>query len=333
MRAVSSPSLCENPLDIVKCPQKKARRDETVQTHPPQSSNSTTTTSVLQKFRKTFSNLKGKSSSSSISSNNGPVALAPTNGVVGGGNSNHVSSNNSSVASINSGSIHPMVNTTSFDNADIIKYRFGPLIWRTSKERRKTKHHRRDKCNSGDSGIQVELENDENVISNDVIDGLNASPSFNVRVRRANSAKVASNSMASTAKARVLKRNEGSDKLYLTPIRSLSQPYGLNQIAPCKCIYHLSLPFLLLSFGSLSFEYFWHAPLPIKTFTHFLSPSPPLSRCVCAQNEIFSHAHVVHQACLIVAKKEKKKQVQRYFRFKFIRFYLLKPLMHCMCAK
>lgn len=240
MRAVSSPSLCENPLDTVKCPQKKPRRDETVQTietHPPQSSNSTTTTSVLQKFRKTFSNLKGKSSSSSISSNTGTIALASMNGIIGG-NSNHVSSNNSSVASINSGNIHAMVNTTNgtFDNADIIKYRFGPLIWRTSKERRKTKHHRRDKCNSGDSGIQVELENDENVISNDVIDGLNASPSFNVRVRRANSAKVASNSMASTAKARVLKRNEGSDKLYLTPIRSLSQPYGLNQIAPCKCI-------------------------------------------------------------------------------------------------
>lgn len=41
--------------------------------------------------------------------------------------------------------------------------RFGPLVWRSSKERRKTKTHRRDKCNSGDSGIQVELENDENI--------------------------------------------------------------------------------------------------------------------------------------------------------------------------
>ncbi|XP_031618634.1 uncharacterized protein LOC116337843 [Contarinia nasturtii] len=226
MRAVSSPSLCENPLDTVKC-SKKPRRDEvvqTVETHPP-ISNPTSTTSVLQKFRKTFSNLKGKSSS--IGSNNGP--LGPVNG------SNHVS-NNSSIGSINSNNTHSMISTTnpSFDNADIIKYRFGPLIWRTSKERRKTKHHRRDKCNSGDSGIQVELENDENV-SNDVTDCLDASPSFNVRVRRANSAKIASNSMASAAKARVLKRNDcGSDKLYLTTIpgRSLSQPFGLNQIAP-----------------------------------------------------------------------------------------------------
>lgn len=41
------------------------------------------------------------------------------------------------------------------------KYRFGPLIWRSSKERRKTKYNRRDKCNSGDSGIQIELDNDE----------------------------------------------------------------------------------------------------------------------------------------------------------------------------
>lgn len=230
MRAVSSPSLCESPLDMVKC-SKKPRRDETVpivETHQPacNTQTATTTTSVLQKFRKTFSNLKGKTS---ISSTNG-TSISSVNG------STHVSSN-STASSINS--THSMGNATnpSFDSADIIKYRFGPLIWRTSKERRKTKHHRRDKCNSGDSGIQVELENDEN-ISNDMTDGLDAStmPAFNVRVRRANSAKVTSNSMASTAKTRVLKRNEGSDKPYLTPIpgRSLSQPYGLNQIAPCK---------------------------------------------------------------------------------------------------
>jgi Rho guanine nucleotide exchange factor 4/29 len=45
--------------------------------------------------------------------------------------------------------------------ADNNKHRFGNLVWRTSKERRKTKSHRRDKCNSGDSGIQVELDNEE----------------------------------------------------------------------------------------------------------------------------------------------------------------------------
>lgn len=224
MRAVSSPSLCENPLDTIKYP-KKPRRDETVQTvEIQQPASNTTATSVLQKFRKTFSNLKGKSS---INSSNVTAAIA-VNG------SNHISSNNS-VTSINNANSMVNAKNPSFDNVDIIKYRFGPLIWRTSKERRKTKHHRRDKCNSGDSGIQVELDNDENV-SNDVTDSLDASPSFNVRVRRANSAKVPSNLIASSAKARVMKRNEGSDKLYLTPIpgRSLSQPYGLNHIAPCK---------------------------------------------------------------------------------------------------
>lgn len=51
-------------------------------------------------------------------------------------------------------------------NIETFFHRFGPLVWRTSKERRKTKTHRRDKCNSGDSGIQVELENDENLSEN-----------------------------------------------------------------------------------------------------------------------------------------------------------------------
>lgn len=241
MRAVSSPSLCESPLDPIKF-SKKPRRDEAVataiDTHQSTSkninNNNHTSTSVLQKFRKTFSNLKGKSSMSSINA----TSIGTVNG------SNHVTTNSSAAAvaaaaSINSAT-HSMVNATNpaFDNADIIKYRFGPLIWRTSKERRKTKHHRRDKCNSGDSGIQVELENDEN-LPNDMIDSLDASPSsFNVRVRRANSAKVAaSNSMALMARARILKRNDSNtDKPYLTSIpgRSLSQPYGLNQIAPCK---------------------------------------------------------------------------------------------------
>lgn len=308
MRAVSSPSLCENPLDTVKC-SKKPRRDETVQTvetHPPTSNN--TTTSVLQKFRKTFSNLKGKSS---ISSNNG-TALVPVNG-----GSNHVS-NNSSVASINSSNTNSMVNTTtnpSFDSADIIKYRFGPLIWRTSKERRKTKHHRRDKCNSGDSGIQVELENDENVASNDMTDGMDALPSFNIRVRRANSAKVASNSMAATAKARVLKRNEGSDKLYLTPIPgrslSMSQPYGLNQIAPCKysCfLFYLCLPFVT------SFFFFSYCQQIFFRMHRFLSNF--YSLCFFAEvkkKRIHMHMWCI-KAYLIVLKETKiKEKTNAYF--------------------
>ncbi|XP_025073161.1 uncharacterized protein LOC112552338 [Pogonomyrmex barbatus] len=37
-------------------------------------------------------------------------------------------------------------------------FRFGPLVWRSSKERKKgNKAARNAKCNSGDSGIQIEM--------------------------------------------------------------------------------------------------------------------------------------------------------------------------------
>lgn len=37
-------------------------------------------------------------------------------------------------------------------------FRFGPLVWRSSKERKKgNKAARNAKCNSGDSGIQIEV--------------------------------------------------------------------------------------------------------------------------------------------------------------------------------
>lgn len=115
------------------------------------------------------------------------------------------------------------------DTADTTKYRFGPLMWRTSKERRKAKHHRRDKCNSGDSGIQIELENDENM-SHDMTDSANTSPAFNSRVRRANSARIPS-TLAQSVRARVLKKTERNER-NASPLRtrSLSQPYGLNTI-------------------------------------------------------------------------------------------------------
>lgn len=208
MRAVSSPSLSDGPLDLIKC-SKKPRHDENVPINDTNIATSTTTASVLQKFRKTFSNLKGRTSTSS--SNGTPI------------NQNHIQHNN-----INNNNLSA---SNSQCNPDITEYRFGPLIWRTSKERRKAKHHRRDKCNSGDSGIQVE--NDEN-ISNDVTDSLDASPTINVRVKRANSAKVTSNTSALLMKPRVLKRNDDTEKLAPIPGRSLSQPYGLNQIASCK---------------------------------------------------------------------------------------------------
>lgn len=58
----------------------------------------------------------------------------------------------------------PAENAAAAVDSSSAKYRFGPLIWRSSKERRKTKFNRRDKCNSGDSGIQIELEQDEQYV-------------------------------------------------------------------------------------------------------------------------------------------------------------------------
>lgn len=226
MRAVSSPSLTDNLMEASKG-EKKSRNDEN---RPPANNNSHNhnnnnnyhqppSASVLQKFKKTFSNLKGKSSSTTTTTAAAAAAATVDR------HTNQATTH--STAPVNNGNSNIAV--TSGDS-DVTKYRFGPLVWRSSKERRKTKHHRRDKCNSGDSGIHVELENDENNVGIDVTDGMDTSPSFNVRVRRANSAKVTSSTLASTLKARAMRKTEWLGRQYSPlPSRSLSQPFGLNQ--------------------------------------------------------------------------------------------------------
>lgn len=103
------------------------------------------------------------------------------------------------------------VQHTDFAMADADSvYHFGPLKWRSSKERRKVKQLRRDKCNSGDSGIHVEHDNDSE--SNE-----NVPP---MSIRRINS-----------AKDQKMKMNRFDRK----QIRSLkgksaSQPNGLNTL-------------------------------------------------------------------------------------------------------
>lgn len=208
--------MYENILDSAKC-SKKPRHNENIPVVEP--ARQTTSISVLQKFRKTISNLKGKSSNS-----NGTRMASNLNQDLNNLTKTNNQSTNSTSANV------------TCDNTDVKKYSFGPLIWRSSKERQKTKHHRRDKCNSGDSGIQVELENDENIPYDNGADSLNPSSSFFVRVRRVNSAKVTSNALATSIKPKIVQRNEGVNKLYLNQIsgRSLSQPFGLNQIASCK---------------------------------------------------------------------------------------------------
>ncbi|KAG4077598.1 hypothetical protein HA402_003025 [Bradysia odoriphaga] len=92
-------------------------------------------------------------------------------------------------------------------------YHFGPLKWRSSKERRKVKQLRRDKCNSGDSGIHVEHENDSE--SNENIPPMS--------IRRINSAK--------EQKIKEMKVNR-SDKKQVRYLKgkSASQPNGLNTL-------------------------------------------------------------------------------------------------------
>jgi len=137
-----------------------------------------------------------------------------------------------------------------------IIFSFGPLVWRSSKERRKTKSHRRDKCNSGDSGIQVELENDENLSENvhhNMVSGAashiasrvsrtccfqDISPQPTVKVRRANSAKVSTTSSikssgsgnSSHQRAHNNEPKSCSIASSINAKRSLSQPSDLDVI-------------------------------------------------------------------------------------------------------
>lgn len=103
------------------------------------------------------------------------------------------------------------VQNTDFTMADADSvYHFGPLKWRSSKERRKVKQLRRDKCNSGDSGIHVDQDNDSE--SNE-----NVPP---MSIRRINSAK-------DQTKLKDLKSNQRK-QLRSFKGKSTSQPNGLN---------------------------------------------------------------------------------------------------------
>lgn len=114
------------------------------------------TESVLQKFKKTFSQFKpAKAGSSAL----GPAhSNSQSSSTSSSSNSNHPHHLlvNSNGMSVDGGSQdRPVLPPPQQQHHQQASHRFGPLIWRSSKERRKTKSHRRDKCNSGDSGIQV----------------------------------------------------------------------------------------------------------------------------------------------------------------------------------
>ncbi|XP_037939457.1 uncharacterized protein LOC119672468 isoform X2 [Teleopsis dalmanni] len=194
---------------------------------------------VLQKFKRTLTNFN-KSQPQQLPQQARPTKISTTTAAT-------TTSTQIPEAALPNG--QPTL-TTELPNSDIVdgtagKYRFGPLIWRSSKERRKTKYNRRDKCNSGDSGIQIELENDEQFARaiaaagggcsrNNKINGIEDSPKLRA-LRRANSAKATSmtdqTSAALNAKAKILKKmeiyNEREAPASL-PTRSISQPNGLE---------------------------------------------------------------------------------------------------------
>lgn len=114
---------------------------------------SPTTESVLQKFRKTFSLRfpQRKSSKDSCASEDTASEAAPSEEE---SSPRHVTSRTSSGERI---ATENDENKDGLTNSDQ-RYRFGPLIWRSSKERNKlNKAARSAKCNSGDSGIQIEM--------------------------------------------------------------------------------------------------------------------------------------------------------------------------------
>lgn len=213
MRAVSSPSLSENPVETTSTVNtcKNDPASATVATTIDGNHNGVATGgdvhanghgSVLQKLKNTLSHLKGnnKSTTASVSGTSATMNSSP----------------------------------------DSTTYRFGPLVWRSSKERRKAKHHRRDKCNSGDSGIQVELDAEDIMMqTNDSVEASSPSATYTAQVRRANSAKVQSSSSSSTVRGKVIRKNESGVHISTTtsplPGRSLSQPSGLDRIPKGKC--------------------------------------------------------------------------------------------------
>lgn len=214
MRAVSSPSLSENPVETTSTVNtSKNDPASAAVAHTIDSNHNGAATgadlqanghgSVLQKLKNTLSHLKGSSKSTTAS----------VSGTA----------------------------TTMNSSTDSTTYRFGPLVWRSSKERRKAKHHRRDKCNSGDSGIQVELDAEDMMQTNDSVEASSPSATYTAQVRRANSAKVQSSSSSSTARGKLIRKNESGShtNTTTTPGRSLSQPSGLDRIPKRKfCLFN-----------------------------------------------------------------------------------------------
>ncbi|XP_017057863.1 uncharacterized protein LOC108099077 isoform X5 [Drosophila ficusphila] len=237
MRAVSSPALSEPLLEAL--PQQPLKSSDVTVTNSNGGSRGIVSVGsgglgVLQKFKRTLNKMHLTQLPSEATGSNPPRAktspIAPT-------------------VSITAPATVTIASEPHTDGGDgsSNKYRFGPLIWRTSKERRKTKYNRRDKCNSGDSGIQIELDQDEHYSRVLAVSsqgeaapasaaGNTSAAGASVRtIRRTNSAKASSilGAFAVNTKNDLQQSTGESDKMEREapeslPTRSLSQPNGLE---------------------------------------------------------------------------------------------------------
>ncbi|XP_058974375.1 uncharacterized protein LOC131800713 isoform X3 [Musca domestica] len=293
MRAVSSPSLTDMGDHCQRVPSSSSSytNNATTQTASQEDCCRANTTNnvatsapvvatqnvgVLQKFKRTLTNFnkhqhqqQQQQSSNQAATHGGTSAAASSSSSSqnpSGGDNNCCNTTTATMTTTTSASgtfLMPDTEmSTDVTDSTSNKYRFGPLVWRSSKERRKTKYNRRDKCNSGDSGIQIELENDEQFARALAANGgsggclmmngsLNTSNGVTLmsngrkseglnslrfrQVRRTNSAKVTSMTDQSVSevlnKAKMLKRmdiNGEREAPESLPTRSLSQPNGLE---------------------------------------------------------------------------------------------------------
>ncbi|XP_017863820.1 PREDICTED: uncharacterized protein LOC108614282 isoform X4 [Drosophila arizonae] len=240
MRAISSPTLTSSADAQSKQPTEVSQ--VTVDTASEVHNDGGNGLGVLQKFKRTFNYLNNK--------NQLQITPMPTTTMATVSAMDSKLPLETGTATASAAKV-PTGNAAAVD-ASSAKYRFGPLIWRSSKERRKTKFNRRDKCNSGDSGIQIELEQDEHymrTLASGQRQGAAALPTNmpntiepkSRSIRRCHSAKATSILEKDVAKTPALDQlnldsncNREREAPESLPTRSLSQPNGLDTYGKCR---------------------------------------------------------------------------------------------------
>lgn len=244
MRAVSSPTLTSSPESSKQPTEAHHAVDATSEAI--NDSNSSNSLGVLQKFKR---NLPFLHSKNQLQITPFPATTAAAAAV--GSSDTKLPLETATATAPTAGNGKAPAGNTAVD-AGSAKYRFGPLIWRSSKERRKTKFNRRDKCNSGDSGIQIELEQDEHymrALASGQRQGAAAVPANMPNamepktrsIRRCHSAKATSILEKDAVKSPAFDQlnldsncNREREAPESLPTRSLSQPNGLDTYGKCR---------------------------------------------------------------------------------------------------